>query len=414
MRLKDSIKTAFSGVTHGKLRSFLTILGIVIGVASVIMLMSIGDSAQNLIIGQVKGVGSNLVFIIPGGSGGSKFASPASVQGIIIKTLVENDVETLRREPTINKVAPQVSGQAKALYENNDTTIQYIGTTADYFPMRNFNMTKGYAFTKEDVSSMNKVAVIGSTLAETLFGGVDPVGKSLRLKNISLRVVGVLEKKGLGPFGVDQDNIVLIPVTLAQKQLLGTDYYQAITIEANDSYNIDFAKARITSVLRQNHRITDPNKDDFTIRTQEDSINLLGSITGALTAFLTSIAVISLIVGGIGVMNIMLVSVIERTREIGLRKAIGATNKDVLQQFLWESVMLTSAGGIIGIAIGVTFSFLISIALKAFVSPDWVFAMPISSVAIAAAVSSLTGIIFGIYPAREAAKKSPIEALRYE
>jgi putative ABC transport system permease protein len=300
------------------------------------------------------------------------------------------------------------------VYGNNDKTTQYIGTTADYFPMRNFNMTKGYAFTNEDVLGMNKVAVIGSSLAETLFGGVNPVGKSIRLKNISLRVTGVLEKKGLGPFGVDQDNLVIIPATLAQKQLLGTDYYQAITIEANDSYNLDFTKARITSVLRQNHRITDPNKDDFTIRTQEDSINLLGSITGALTAFLTAIAVISLVVGGIGVMNIMLVSVIERTREIGLRKAIGATNSDIMKQFLFESVMLTSIGGLIGVFIGVTFSFLISIALNKFVSLDWAFSLPISAVVIAAAVSSLTGIIFGIYPAREAARRSPIEALRYE
>lgn len=414
MRLKDSIKTAFSGVAHGKLRSFLTILGIVIGIASVIMLMSIGDSAQNLIIGQVKGVGSNLIFVIPGGSHGSKFSSPAAAMGVVIKSLVSGDVDALRREPTINKVAPQVNGQSRVVYGNNDTTVSYIGTTADYFPMRDFTMQKGYAFARDDVDGMNQVAVIGSSLADTLFGAVSPIGKNIRLKDMSLRVVGVLDKKGVGPFGVDQDNLIIIPVTLAQKQLLGTDYYQAITIEANDAYNLDFTKSRITSVLRQNHHITDPNKDDFTIRTQEDAVNLLGSITGALTAFLTSIAVISLIVGGIGVMNIMLVSVIERTREIGLRKSIGATNKDILQQFLWESVMLTSAGGIIGIAIGVTFSFFISLALKAFVSPDWVFAMPISSVAIAALVSSLTGILFGIYPAREAARKSPIEALRYE
>ncbi len=414
MRFRDTVKTSYSSVRHGKLRSFLTVLGIVIGISSVIMLMSIGDSAQQYIIGQVKGIGSNLIFVIPGGSHGSKFSAPASAFGVIIKTLAQGDVNALEREPSIIDVVSQVNGQGRVVYQSNDTSISYTGATANYFAVRDVAMDKGYAFTPEDVASMNQVAVIGPTIAKTLFGDINPIGKSIRLDSASLRVVGVAEKKGIGPGGADQDNMIIIPISLAQKQILGINYFNWLTIKANDAYNMEFATSRVISVLRQTHRITNPDKDDFTVRSMEDELALLGSITGAMTAFLTAIAVISLIVGGIGVMNIMLVSVIERTREIGLRKSIGATNSDIMKQFLFESVMLTSIGGLIGVFIGVTFSFLISIVLNKFVSPDWVFSMPISAVVIAAAVSSLTGIVFGIYPAREAARKSPIEALRYE
>ncbi len=415
MYLRDSIKTAFRGLTHAKTRSLLTILGIVIGISSVILLMSIGQSAKDLILNQVEGTGSNLIFVIPGGTNkSSRFASPASVQGIIIKTLVQQDADALRREPSIAYVAPQVSGQAKVIYENNDLTASYQGITSDFFPVRNFNVTEGYTFTNTDVLSANHVAVIGSKIAETLFGNVTPLGKTIRLKNSNFNVIGVLEKKGLGPFGVDQDSIVLIPISVAQKQLLGTDYYNAMTIQARSDYTIDFVKSRITSVLRETHRITDPDKDDFTIQTQEDALALLGNITTILTLFLTSIAAISLVVGGIGIMNIMLVSVIERTKEIGLRKALGATNRDILSQFLWESIMLTAIGGVIGITIGASFVVLLWFALSHFSTIGWTFALPPSAIVIALGVSAFTGIVFGIYPAREASKRSPMEALRYE
>ncbi len=414
MRTRDSIKTAMRGLKHARMRSALTMLGIVIGIASVIVLMSLGQSAQDLILKQVQGTGSNLIFIIPGATKGSRFATPAAVQGVIIKTLVKADHESLKKEPSIARVAPEVRGQARAIFENNDTTVTFEGTTGDFFVIRNFSFAKGRPFTTLDDLSMNRVAVIGSAAAKTLFGDREPVGKSFRMKDLMFTVIGVLEKKGLGPFGVDQDSLVVIPMSVAQKQLLGIDYFNVLNVEASGDYNIEFAKSRVTSLLRQNHRITDPEKDDFTIRTQEDALALLGSITGVMTLFLTSIAFISLIVGGIGIMNIMLVSVIERTKEIGLRKAVGATSRDIIEQFLWEAVMLTFFGGVIGMILGALIVVLIYFVLINFSTVGWSFALPSSAIALALVVSTMTGIVFGLYPARQAAKRSPTEALKYE
>lgn len=413
MTTRDALSSAITSLRQSRTRSILTMLGIVIGIASVILLMSLGQSAQQLILAQVQNTGSNLVFIIPGATKGSRLSSPPSVQGIIIKTLVKQDMDSLRKEPSIEAVAPEVRGVAKVVFENNDTSVTFTGTTADFFPMRNFTIDRGYAFTQADVDSVSHVAVLGSEISKTLFGYRDPIGKTIRLKDITFRVVGVLGSKGLGPFGIDQDNIIIVPITVAQKQMLGIDHYNTLTIQAKDTYTVDFAVSRITSVLRQNHRITDPDKDDFTIRTQADALELLGSITSIMTLFLTSIAFISLIVGGIGIMNIMLVSVIERTREIGLRKAVGATNADILKQFLWESIVLTFVGGMAGIAIG---AFIVVALYFIFINiiDGWAFALPVSSIALAVGVSTVTGVIFGIYPAQQAAKKNPIEALRYE
>lgn len=414
MRIQDALHTAISGVRHAKMRSFLTMLGIVIGIASVILLMSIGRSAEKLIINQVQGIGSNLVFIVPGANKGSRFASPPSAQGIIIKTLVKEDMDALKRDPTVEKVAPQVQGLARVVYENNDMNATFQGVTPEFFGVRNFAVTRGELFRNEDVDSFNRVAVIGPELAKTLFGNLDPVGKTFRLKNIAFRILGVLESKGLGPLGVDQDNVIIVPITVAQKQLLGIDYYNVVTVQASDAYTIEYTKSRITSVMRAEHHITDPNKDDFTIRTQEDALEILGNITSLLTIFLTAIASISLVVGGIGIMNIMLVSVIERTKEVGLRKAVGATNKDILFQFLWEAIILTFVGGLGGIAIGSGLTVAVYFILKSVVSTGWVFSLPFNALMLGVAVSTFTGIVFGLYPARQASLKSPIEALRYE
>ena len=395
------------------MRSALTMLGIVIGIASVIILMSIGQSAQDLIINQVEGVGSNLIFIIPGGTNG-KFQSPAAAQGIIIKTLVQNDVNALSREPSIDAVVPLVSGAANAVYGDNNLNITYQGTTANFFPVRNYVLTKGYPFTDQDVAAYNHVTVIGSDLAKTLFGtNIDPIGKSIRLGNNSFRVVGVLKSMGTGPGGVNQDDLALIPVTVAQNQMLGISYFQYIFASANPQYNISFVTSRIQSVLEQDHSITSSSNDDFTIETQAQILSVLSTITSVMTYFLAAIASISLVVGGIGIMNIMLVSVVERTKEIGLRKAVGATEGDILQQFLVESVMITFFGGLIGIALGALFVGLAWLVVSHLIA-GWTFALPVSAVVLAVTFSSATGLIFGIYPARQAARKNPIDALRYE
>ena len=416
MLFRDAFRTATRSLTHGKMRSILTMLGVVIGIASVIILMSIGQSAQNIILGQVQSVGSNLIIIIPGAPSNGKFSPPASAQGIVITSLQQRDVNALEREPSVSIAVPEVRGQADAVYGNNNVTVGFTGSTADFFQVSNLaKVSKGQVFSKSDVDSGNHVVVIGPDLATTLFGAnLNPIDKIIHLKGVSFRVVGVLSKGGTGAFGVDIGNLVVMPISVAQKQLLGINYFNVIIAQANSNYDINFVKSRMTFALRQDHGITDPNKDDFNIETQADILSILGSITSILTLFLAAIASISLIVGGIGIMNIMLVSVTERTREIGLRKAVGATNGDILQQFLIESVLLTFIGGAIGIATGAGVVGLVYFVLSTFFSIGWVFAFPISSVILALAVSGIAGIAFGIYPAYQAGKKNPIDALRYE
>jgi putative ABC transport system permease protein len=399
------------------MRSILTMLGIVIGIASVIILMSIGQSAQDLILGQVESIGSNLIIITPGAPANAKFSAPASSQGIIITSLQQRDVDALSREPSVELAVPEVRGQANAVYGNNNVTVSFTGSTADFFIVSNLaKVGKGQTFSKNDVDSANHVVVIGPDLANTLFGpNVNPIDKIIRLKDVSFRVVGVLDKGGTGAFGVDIGNLVVMPISIAQTQLLGINYFNVIIVEANPQYDISFAKSRIGFILEQDHGITNSNKDDFTINTQEDILSLLGNITSILTLFLAAIASISLVVGGIGIMNIMLVSVTERTREIGLRKAVGATDRDILEQFLIESVLLTLLGGAIGIAVGAGIVCLVYFGISIFdPSLGWVFAFPISAVILGLLVSGIAGIAFGIYPARKAGKKNPIDALRYE
>ncbi len=415
MKLTDAFKAAASGIRHARLRSFLTMLGIVIGIASVILLMAIGGSAQNLILSQVEGLGSNLIIIIPGGTNSGRFSSPATAQGIVIKSLKQNDVDALRREPAIAAVVAEIRGQADVVYGDNDVTITYEGVTSNFFSVRNFETAKGYPFAENDVNSFNHVTVIGSALANTLFGPtINPLGKLIHIKNLSFRVMGVLPKKGTGAFGIDQDNLVIVPISVGQKQMLGIDYYTDIIVQANNAFSIDFTKSRVTSVLRGNHGIANANKDDFTIQTQEDILSLLGNITSIMTLFLAAIASISLVVGGIGIMNIMLVSVVERTKEIGLRKAVGATHKDILKQFLIEAVMLTAIGGATGILVGSLLTALTYVVLSHVLATGWTFVLPPQAIILAVAVSTITGLAFGIYPARQAAKKNPIDALRYE
>jgi putative ABC transport system permease protein len=414
MLFRDIFHTGLRSIRHARMRSFLTILGIVIGISSVIVLMSVGTSAQALIVNEVNSIGSNLIFIIPGATLSSRASAPASAFGVVTKTLVQADVNTLEREPSIQAVAPAVYGQGTIAYGNNNAIISYQGVTANFFQMRNFKVASGRPFNIADVQGGNRVVVLGEKIAQTLFGNFTPIGKYVRLANTPLQVVGVLGPQGVGPGGVDQDNIALVPLTVAQNQLIGINYFNFVTVQANPAYNMDFVKSRVVSDLRQDHSIIDPTKDDFTVETQQDALAILGNITSIMTVFLAAIASISLVVGGIGIMNIMLVSVVERTREIGLRKAVGATNKDILRQFLLESILLTFVGGLIGIALGAFIDFLAYIVLRTVLATGWVFALPLSSVLLGAGVSMAIGIVFGFYPARQAARKSPIEALHYE
>ncbi len=416
MLFRDAFKTATRSLAQGKMRSILTMLGIVIGIASVIILMSIGQSAQDLILGQVQSIGSNLIIVIPGAPSNGKFSPPAAAQGIVITTLQQQDIDALKREPAIDFAVPEVRGQAEVVSGNNNATVGYTGSTADFFMVSNLaKVSRGQTFSKSDVDSGNHVVVIGPDLAKTLFGsGIDPIHKIIRVKNVSFRVVGVLSKGGTGAFGVDIGNLVVMPISVAQKQLLGINYFNVVVVQANANYDVNFVKSRMAFVLEHDHGITNSAKDDFNIETQADILSLLGSITSILTLFLAAIASISLVVGGIGIMNIMLVSVTERTREIGLRKAVGATNNDILQQFLIESVLLTFVGGAIGVAVGAGIVGLVYFVLSTFFSIGWVFAFPISSVILGMAVSGIAGIAFGMYPARQAARKNPIDALRYE
>jgi putative ABC transport system permease protein len=414
MKAFDSVIVAWKGLRNAGMRSLLTMLGIIIGISSVILLMSLGQSSQDYILGQVKGIGSNLIFINPSANAsGSRFQPPSAVLGVIIKTLNDNDVAALKREPAVKHVGVEVRGQSRAIYGDNDVGATYIGINMDFIASVNMPTDRGTWFNQADIDSLNHVVLLGPNIAKNLFGQEDPIGKNIRIKNFSFQVIGILSTKGSAMAG-NLDDMVMMPSTVAMKQLQGIDYYSVMLVEYNDQYDINFVKDRITAVLRADHGITDPKKDDFQISTEADLLSLLGNITTILSVFLTAIAAISLVVGGIGIMNIMLVSVIERTKEIGLRKAIGASNNDIMAQFLWESVMLTFFGGAVGIALGAGFSFLAYLAVNRFGGIVWTFSLPLNAVLLAVAVSSFIGLVFGIYPARQAAHKNPIDALRYE
>ena len=407
----QSIKIALKALLLNKSRTFLTMLGIIIGITAVIVVFSAGHGAQELIINQVEGIGSNLVFVIPGNSGNTKFSPPAAAQGVVITSLGDQDLKNLRNKelaPDVKYVSPEVRGQFTVAFGNQSEQDAVAGEDENYNIVRNLPLSQGDWFTKNDVDGMSQVAVLGSKVKTDLFGAQNPIGQLIKIHEVNFRVVGVTAPKGVGAFGVDQDSQVVVPVSVAQKLLLGINYYSNFQMEIPTAAQIPQAQLEITSILRQDHHITDPTKDDFTVRNSADALSLLGNITSILTIFLAAIAGISLLVGGIGIMNIMLVSVTERTREVGLRKAIGAKRKDILLQFLIEAVTLTVLGGLIGVILG----YLGSLGIAAI--GNWTPVVTWQSIAIAVGVSAGFGLVFGIYPANKASKLSPIEALRYE
>lgn len=396
-----------------KFRSFLTISGIIIGIASVIIVMAIGASAQQLILNQVSGAGSNLVGVLPGAS--DEKGPPASAIGIVTTTLKQTDLDAIllkKNVPSVLAASGYVSGIGTAKYKSNSNQASFQGVSADFINVEKNDLSSGRFFTSEENDGLARVAVLGATKAKDLFDNEDPIGKMFSLKDVNFTVIGVFVSKGGGAISNPDENVYM-PLLTAQKILLGIDYLNFMRIKIDAPENIDRAVADIKYTIRTQHRIKNPSDDDFSVRDTAQALAIITNITNVLKYFLAGIAAISLLVGGIGIMNIMLISVNQRIREVGLRKAVGARNRHIITQFLIEAVFITLVGGIIGIILGILVSLLASIIINA-LGYSWEFLISFSSIVVATLVSMGIGLLFGLYPARKAARISPMEALRYE
>jgi len=412
MNISYSFKTAIKGLRTNGSRSALTILGIVIGITAIMMVMSLGQGAQNLILGQIQSMGSKVIEIKPG----REPKGFSDILQIFSNSLKEKDLIALRKKenlPYAKTVQPLVFGSATAVFENESYNLNIFGVAEGFGKNYDVDVDEGRAIDDEDVKNRADTVVIGSKVKEELFGFSDAIGQKIKIKGRNFRVIGTLAKKGQVSI-INFDDVALIPWTTAQQYVFGIKHFQHILVEAESEDLVNKTVEDIKMTLRTSHNITDSSKDDFSIGTQAQAMEQVSTIMNILTLFLTAVAAISLIVGGVGIMNIMLVSVTERTREIGLRKALGATEKDILFQFLLESITLTAVGGIIGIILGTFLSFLTSWAITKFGNMDWAFSFPVQAALLGIGVSALVGLIFGLYPARKASHKSPIEALRYE
>lgn len=407
MNYSNLFKIAMRAIAANKLRSFLTMLGIIIGVASVIATMAIGQGSKKSIQANIAEMGSNMIMIRPGqdkGPGG------AQQDASDMQTLKLKDYEALKEQAKyLSAISPSVNSSGQFINGNNNTPSTIYGISPDYMQIRQQKVKDGEMFTDEEVRSSAKVCVIGKTVADNLFtNGEDPVGKVIRFNKIPFRVVGVLESKGYNSFGMDQDDVVLAPYTTVMKRILSVTYLQGINASAVTEDMTDLAIEDITSILRENHKLKTTDDDNFTIRSQQEMAEMMNSTSDTMTVLLLVVACISLVVGGIGIMNIMYVSVTERTKEIGLRMSVGARGIDILNQFLIESVLLSVTGGLIGVIVG------IGAAVGINVFAHWPIQIQPWSVLLSFAVCSATGIFFGWYPAKKAASLDPIEAIRYE
>lgn len=408
-KLTASMKIAFGALRINKLRSALTMLGIIIGVAAVIAMVAVGSGAQARIQQQIASIGSNIIIVVSGSitSSGIRMGTGNA------QTLTEDDAKAIARETSsVQAAAPATRGGAQVVYGNNNWGTQILGTTPDYLAIRDLGIEEGQAFTSSDVDAAAKVALLGKTVTDNLFNGEDPVGKVIRIKKVPFTVVGTLVPKGQSPTGQDQDDVMLLPISTAKKKILGASQANAgsvgaIVVQAREGMTAQ-AQDEMTALLRQRHHIQSSQDDDFSIRDMTEVFKAQETSARVMSILLAAIASVSLIVGGIGIMNIMLVSVTERTKEIGLRQAVGAKTKDILAQFLVEAVTLSVAGGVAGILLGLTASALISYFA------DWSTVVSLGSVLLAFVFSALVGVSFGYYPARKAAFMDPIQALHYE
>lgn len=403
MMVSDLIKEAILAISSNKIRSGLTILGIVIGIASVISMISIGQGAKNEVTQSIEGLGSNILTVLPGGM---RMGAVAFGRGTA-QTLKEDDVVVLKKIEGVLEVVPIIQRTFQVIAPNgNNTRTAIIGATENIFKVREISIESGTIFNEENVKNIARVVVLGKNIAQDLFGETDPVGQIVRISGINFKVVGVAAPKG-GAMGMIFDDMVYVPFTTMQKMLAKSDYLNAILVKAEKKEILPLIQEEIIYTLSQKHKV-DPQNPDFSVISQEDVLSTLTQVTTTMTIFLAAIASISLIVGGIGIMNMMLTSVTERTREIGLRKAIGAKNREILAQILTESVLLTFSGGVVGIFLG----WLISIGISTFTQIST--SVSLFSVILAFSVCAIIGIFFGYWPAKRAASLDPIEALRYE
>jgi len=405
-----TVKNSLENLALQKSRSLLTMLGIIIGVAAVISIMAVGASAQDLLLAQVRAMGSNLVGVLPGAS--DEMGPPASVFGIEITTLKYEDALAIQELPRVVAVSPYVKGRATMSYFNQSKDFDYLGVGADYLNVEDADLELGRFFRQEEVDSLARVAILGSKVKEELFGQSDSLNKRIKVGQVSFKVIGAMEQRGVVTFQ-NQDEQIFIPVKTAQKLLLGVDHLGFIRAKIDEDKNLDLAITQIKNTLRFRHHIKDPSKDDFSVRSTAQALDLLGVVTQALSTFLAAVAAISLLVGGIGIMNIMFVVVNERTREVGLRKSLGAKRKDILVQFLIESATMTLIGGIIGIILGIIIALVVTIGVNYF-GYDWRFIVTPFSIFVSTFMAIGVGLVFGLWPANRASKLNPIQALRYE
>ena len=416
MRVTDPVKIAYRNLMANKFRSFLTILGIIIGVGSVIIIMAIGGSAQTLILDQVKGVGSNLVGVLPGAS--DEEGPPAQAMGIVITTFTYDDFLALtdkKNVPQIESGAAYVQSTQTVTYRNTDASYAVMGATHDLLDVQDLEMGEGRFFVEEDDTGLTRIVVLGSKAKEDIFGTEEAINRKIKIKKETFTVVGVLKEEGGSGFGVASlDDSVIVPLRTAQKIILGINHLSFARFKIGDASEIDAAKEDILRTMRIEHDIDDPKDDDFSVRDTASALETLKNITDILKYFLLAVGSISLLVGGVGIMNIMLIAVNQRIREVGLRKAVGAKNGIIMVQFLIESATITLVGGVIGIVSGVVLAYLISVIVTNFFGYNWAFIVSWQSVIVATVVSIFIGLLFGIYPALKASRVSPMEALRYE